>query len=108
MAHVKFALDMCLRQYLGGRLLVFEHPASASSWAIAMTKHVMQVEGVHTALFDFCQLGMETVNAAGEKQAAKKRITVMTNSANLAEVLRQAQCKGLRKHHRLVEWRASA
>ena len=108
MAHVKFALDMCLRQYLGGRLLVFEHPASASSWAIAMTKHVMQLEGVHTALFDFCHLGMETVNAAGEKQAAKKRITVMTNSANLAEVLRQAQCKGLRKHQHLVEWRASA
>ena len=108
MAHVKFALDMCLRQYLGGRLLVFEHPASASSWAIAMTKHVMQLEGVHTALFDFCQLGMETVNAAGEKQAAKKRITVMTNSANLAEVLRQAQRKGLRKPQRLVEWRASA
>ena len=34
----------------------------------------------------------------GGKQAAKKRTTVMTNSANLAEVLRQAQCKGLRKH----------
>ena len=83
MAHVKFAFDMCLRQYLGGRLLVFEHPASASSWAIAMTKHVMQLEGVHTARFEFCQLGMETVDAAGEKQAAKKRTTVMTNSANL-------------------------
>ena len=40
-------------------------------------------ESVHTARFDFCQLGMETVDVAGEKQAAKKRITVMTNSLNL-------------------------
>ena len=31
MAHVKFALDMCLRQYRAGRFFVFEHPTSASS-----------------------------------------------------------------------------
>ena len=62
---------------------MFEHPTSAFSWAAALLKHVMRLEGVHTARFDFCQLGMETVDAAGEKQAAKKRTTVMTNSANL-------------------------
>ena len=83
MAHVKFALDVCLRQYLEGRCFVFEHPTSASSCGTAMIKHVMKLEGVHTARFDFCQVGMETVNAAGEKQATKKRTTVMTNSANL-------------------------
>ena len=66
-AHVKFALDMCLRQYRGWRFFVFEHPASASFWAALMIKHVMQLEGAHMARFDFCQLGMGTVNAAGEK-----------------------------------------
>lgn len=108
MAHVKFALDMCLRQYLEWRFFVFERPTSASSWATAMLKHVMRLKGVHTARFESCQLGMETVDAAGKKQAAKKRTTVMTNSANLAEVLRQAQRKGLRKHQRLVGGRVSA
>ena len=49
MAHVKFALDMCLRQYRAGRFFVFEHPASASSWATAMMKDMMRLEGVHTA-----------------------------------------------------------
>ena len=36
MTHVKFALDMCLRQYRAGRFLIFEHPTSASSWATDM------------------------------------------------------------------------
>ena len=72
-----------------------------------MLKHLMQFEGVHTARFDFCQLGMETVDAAGRKQAAKKRTTVMTNSANLAELLRQAQRKGMHKHQHLLGGRAS-
>ena len=73
MAHVKFVLDMCLRQYPDLRFFVFEHPTSASAWSTAMLKHVMQLEGVHTVRFDFCQLGMETVDAAEEKQVAKKR-----------------------------------
>ena len=45
---------------------------------------------------------METINATGEKQAAKKRTTVMTNSFNQAEVLMQAQRKGLHTHQHLV------
>ena len=47
-----------LAPYREGRLFLFEHPTSASSWSTAMLKHVMQLEGVHTARFDFCQLGM--------------------------------------------------
>ena len=68
----------------------------------------MSLEGVHTAKFDFCQLGMITKDADGAMQAAKKPTTVMTNSANLAEVLRQAQCDGLHKHQHLVGGRAAA
>ena len=45
---------------------------AASPWWTAMMKHMMQLEGVHTAWFGLCQLGMETVDADGQKQAAKK------------------------------------
>ena len=102
MTHVKFALDMCLRQYRAGRFFVSEHPTSASSWTTAMMKQMMGLEDVHAAKFDFCQLGMKTTDAAGRTQAAKKRTTVMTNSGNLAEVLKQAQRNGLHKHQHLV------
>ena len=53
-----------------------------------MIKQMIGLEGVHTAKFDSCQIGMETTDAAGHTQAAKKRTTVMTNSANLTIVLR--------------------
>ena len=108
MTHVKFALEMCIRQYRAGRFFIFEHPTSASSWGTDMMKHMMSLEGVHTAKFDFCQLGMTTKDEDGRTQAAKKPTAVMTNSANLAEVLRQAQCQGLQRHQHLVGGRASA
>ena len=36
MVHVNFALDLCLRQYMAGRLFLFEHPAGANSWSTNM------------------------------------------------------------------------
>ena len=36
MLHMKFALTLCLQQYLAGRLFMFEHPAGASSWSTKM------------------------------------------------------------------------
>ena len=44
MDHVKFALDLCLQQYRAGRLFLFEHPTSASSWSTAMMQQVMGLE----------------------------------------------------------------
>ena len=106
MDHVKFALDLCLQQYRAGRLFLFEHPTSASSWSTAMIQQVMGLEGVYASKFDFCQLGMETRGEDGLPAPAKKRTTVLTNSANLAEVLRRAQCQGLHKHQHLIGGRA--
>ena len=62
---------------------------SAFSVTIDMMKQMMGLEGVHAAKFDFCQLGMKTTNATGQTQTAKKRTTLLTNSAYLAKVLRQ-------------------
>ena len=73
-----------------------------------MGEQIVGFEGVCTAKFDFSQFGMETTDAAGQKQAAKKSTTVMTNSANLAEVLKQTRRKDLHKHQHLVGGRASA
>ena len=49
MAHVKLALDMCFRQYRTERIFVLEHPTSASSWATAMMRQMVGLEGVYTA-----------------------------------------------------------
>ena len=107
MEHVKFALDLCLQQYKQGRFFIFEHSASAASWSTKMMQQMLNLEGITTAKFDFCQLGMETMGRSGEAMAAKKRTTVMTNSPNVSEVLRQAQCEGKHTHEQLVGGKAN-
>ena len=108
MVHIKFALELCLKQYMAGRLFLFEHPAGASSWSTGMMKDMLGLAGVHTAKFDFCELGMTTKGHNGNAAPAKKRTTVMTNSPNIAEVLRQAQCSGLHRHVQLDGGKAKA
>ena len=71
-----------------------------------MIKQVQELEGVYTAKFDFCELGMTAKGDDGVDQAAKKRTTVMTSSKHIAEVLRQAQCSGLHKHVQLLHGKA--
>ena len=58
-------------------------------------------EGVFLSKFDFCQLGMVVRSADGKEASAKKRTSVMTNSKQLAEILRQAQCDGSHRHEQL-------
>ena len=83
MQHVRFALELCVRQYDAGRLFLFEHPATATSWSTEMMQQMLSLQGVLTAKFDFCTLGMKTTDRRGEPVAAKKRTTVMTNSSNI-------------------------
>ena len=71
-----------------------------------MVRQTLNLQGIMTAKFDFCLLGMETRDARGTPAAAKKRITIMTNSPNIGGVLRQAQCTGVHKHEQLVGGKA--
>ena len=108
LTHLKFSLELCIRQCKAGRCFVFEHPAAASSWTTQLVQKVLSFEGVYLAKFDFCQLGMTTPGAQGEALPAKKRTAVLTNSKNLAETLRLAQCQGRHTHEPLVGGRAKA
>ena len=101
MMHMRFALCLCLQQLNAGRLFMFEHPAGASSWGTKMMQEMLGKEGVFLSKFDFCQLGMVVRSANGERASAKKRTSVMTNSKQLAEILRQAQCDGSHRHEQL-------
>ena len=88
MLHMRFALTMCLQEFLAGRLFMFEHPAGASSWGTRMMHEMLGRQGVLLSTFDFCQLGMDVVGPDGSKARAKRRTSVMTNSRHLADVLR--------------------
>ena len=40
MEHLKFCLELCLRQHAEGRLFIFEHPDAAASWSIEMINSI--------------------------------------------------------------------
>ena len=63
LTHLKFFLELCIRQYKAGRCFVFEHPAAASSWTTQLVQKVLSLEGVYLSKFDFCQLGVTTPGA---------------------------------------------
>ena len=104
--HVKFALDLCMKQCSKGRLFMFENHATASSWSTTMMQEVLNLEVVFATTLDFCQLGMNTTNANGSPVAAQQRTTVMTNSSNIAEMLWRAQCANVHCHEPLVGGKA--
>ncbi len=105
--HIKFCLDICLKQHLAGRLFLFEHPAGASSWWSQMIEQIATLEGIYKTTFDFCTLGMETAKKPGDKTApAKKRTRVLTNSHAIHTLLREAQCRGDHWHMVLLDGRA--
>ncbi len=106
MSHLKFTMDLCMAQHRAGRLFLFEHPSSASSWECQMVKELQVLAGVQTIKFDFCMLGMTTKGKDGETAAAKKSTNVMTNSGAVADLLKAARCRGEHRHEPLLEGRA--
>ncbi len=104
--HLKFVVELCLIQHEAGRLFLFEHPASASSWSSEVIQYLADVKGVHHVKFDFCMLGMTTKDADGNDAPAKKRTGVLTNSDAVAMLLRSAQCRGEHWHTELINGRA--
>ncbi len=104
--HLKFAVEICLQQQRAGRLFLFEHPSTASSWYSESIKLLASVTGVYHVKFDFCMAGMKTKNKAGESVPAKKRTGVLTNSSAIASMLRGAQCRREHVHEPLLDGKA--
>ena len=106
--HLKFAMQLCLRQHRQGRLFMFEHPVAATSWGAQVVEYIASLDGVVRVNFDFCMMGMETVDDQGQPAAARKRTGILTNSIVLATLLRGAQCRGEHAHTQLLGGRAAA
>ena len=106
MSHVRFCFELCLEQHVNGRLFIFEHPAEASSWGMRAMQQMRALDGVRMVKFDFCMLGMKTVDEEGKEAAARKRTRVMTNSNAVTLLLQEAQCRSEHKHQHLLSNRA--
>ena len=99
--HFAFAVLLCLRQNAAGRYFALEQPVAASSWSLKLTSLLSRMPGVERVNFDFCMLGMLSTDSTGVAPA-KKRTSVITNSASLAAELRRHQCDGRHRHVALL------
>lgn len=102
-----FAMEICKWQARSGKLFVFEHLATATSWGLQVIREVMKIEDTMLIDFDFCHYGM-TIEGAQGNSLVKERATIMTNSRRTAQRLRRAQCPKDHEHAHLINFRAKA
>eukprot|EP00959_Pyramimonas_sp_CCMP1952_P446065 9339167-Pyramimonas_sp.AAC.1 len=72
-----------------GRFFALEHPASASSWKLESTRHILGLPGVSRETLDQCMHGL-SVDGEG---LSKKPTSIMSNSPPLLAHCRR-RCSG--------------
>ena len=106
-AHIGFAVLMCLRQARAGRKFIFEHPVGATSWRTGLLNKLFTIGGGGQVSFDLCRFGMTSEDEQG-KGKVRKRTRIVSNSMALLEELSKHQCTGDHRHVHLMAGRAQA
>ena len=104
-AMIDFAVELCEIQNKAGRLYVFEHPASATSWRLESLKRLAATPGTHEVNFDMCQFGMMQEDALGPGHI-KKNTRLYTNSSAIDGLIDGKKCKDQHRHIPLLGGRA--
>ena len=71
---IALAMRIAAKQVCKGRYFIFEHPATAKSWATEAVREVLAMPGVRIATFDQCRYGL--VGPSGRPM--RTRTSVMT------------------------------
>ena len=96
MVHLRFAMECALLQCRAGRVFVFEHPASTTSWLTPEVQCVLAMPGVTTVIFDKCMTGL--VSPLGTP--IRKRTKLMTNSPQVVQAFQGRLCDRSHSHRR--------
>ena len=103
LGHLEYAVQLYWEPISRGRFFIHEHPATASSWGLAMIKELERHPGVQVVTGDMCRWGMtleKDISTDEPIRLIKKPTKWMTNSPILAKLL-QARCNGQHEHERL-------
>ena len=87
--HLEFVCELYLEQAKAGRLLLHEHPDSASSWSEGCVCKVLSTPGVDTVVTDQCQFGQRS----REGNPIRKPTRWMSNCGEILEALAK-RCTG--------------
>ena len=92
---LRHALQCAMIQYKAGRLFVFEHPASATSWKLPEVRSMLDLPGMYSVVFDQCMLGLKS---KVHQIPMRKRTRFMTNSLGMAAAFRGCLCNRQHEH----------
>ena len=103
---VEFAVELCLIQKRAGRVFVFEHPRTATSWEVVRgLKELLETPDVIEAVLDMCVFGLSSVDPCGKQGLVRKTTRLLTNSEELANATAH-RCRGGHGHVHLLSGRA--
>ena len=97
---LRFAVELCKMQSAAGRLFVFEHPRSATSWEDASLRELMTMKNVLVTTLDMCRYGMMAIDKEGS-EPVRKTTRIVTNAPELGDALSD-RCEGGHRHVHLV------
>ena len=107
MAHISFAVKLCLKQSESGRKFMIEQPVGAIDCGFQLMNKLLFVKGAGKVNFDFCMFDMKSTNDH-EVRLARKRTSIISNSQALLKELTKYQLSGRHQHVTTREWKTAA
>ena len=107
--HIRFVVEIYREQLKGGRVFIYEHPESATSWDLEEIRKLEKEEEVRVVTTDQCMFGLLTWKGKNKNKwvPAKKPTRFLTNSEAIAGEL-NVRCDKSHEHQALIEGRAAA
>ena len=100
---LRFAVELCRIQHAAGRVFVFEHPATATSWEDESLRGLLELPGVLLSVMDMCRYGMVSEDKEGVAPV-RKTTKIATNVPEIADALSH-RCEGGHRHVHLISGR---
>ena len=91
---LEFQMSVFQKQVVGGRGILFEHPAGATSWREPCVRAVAQLPGVYLLNFDQCRYKLTDPNG----NALKKPTRLMFNMPSVLTEFSDKRCICVEKH----------
>ena len=100
---VLFCVRVAEYQMSKGRLFYFEHPLSATTWALEEVANLRNRKDVEDITVHMCQFGLQARDEEGPG-LVKKPTRILTNMPSIATAV-DRQCCGGHRHVHLVSGR---
>ena len=70
--HLRFTVQLSIKQAKAGRLYMLEHPVGAATWITEAISALACMPENQFVNFDFCMMGMKSTNSKGKEVPACK------------------------------------